>query len=74
MVKDHSENERGNLLPPLHEILFSIGRKAITYHSLWYTSAWSTGWSEKQLNESTKSGALYHRATSRSPNMPKFKF
>ena len=27
MVKDLSERERGNLLPPLHELLFLISRK-----------------------------------------------
>ena len=47
MVKDHSDSERGNLLPP-HGLLFSINSKGSfictihrqdsTYHSLCYTS------------------------------------
>ena len=45
MVKDHSDNERGNLLPP-HGLLFPISSKGSfichtqdnTYHSLCYTS------------------------------------
>ena len=27
MVKDHSDNERGNLLPPQHQLLFPISSK-----------------------------------------------
>ena len=27
MVKDHSDSERGNLLPPLYELLFPINSK-----------------------------------------------
>ena len=48
MVKDHSDSERGNLLPPLHGLLFPISSKhsficiipqtGYTYHSLCYTS------------------------------------
>ena len=48
MVKDHSDNERGNLFPP-HGLLFPISSKGSfilityhrqdnTYHSLCYTS------------------------------------
>ena len=47
MVKDHSDSERGNPLPP-HGLLFSINNKDFlyapshrqdnTYHSLCYTS------------------------------------
>ena len=46
MVKDHSDSERGNPLPP-HGLLFLISSKGyficiisdrITYHSLCYTS------------------------------------
>ena len=47
MVKDHSDSERGNLLPP-HRLLFLINSKGFlyalshrqdnTYHSLCYTS------------------------------------
>ena len=29
MVKDRSDNERGNLLPPLHGLLFSINSKGL---------------------------------------------
>ena len=48
MVKDHSDNERGNPLPPLHGLLFPISSKGFymhhqnkqdsTYHGLCYTS------------------------------------
>ena len=41
MVKDHSDSERGNPLPP-HGLLFPISRQDNTYHQLW-----STGWNEK---------------------------
>ena len=47
MVKDHSNSEKGNLLPP-HGLLFSIDSRVLlyapsyrqdsTYHSLCYTS------------------------------------
>ena len=40
MVKDHSDSERGNPLPP-HRLLFPINSKGsviCTYHSLCYTS------------------------------------
>ena len=41
MVKDHSDSERGNPLPP-HGLLFSLyapsHRQDSTYHSLCYTS------------------------------------
>ena len=62
MVKDHSDSERGNLLPP-HGLLFLISSKGsfictipqTGYHipqPLLHQSR-STGWNEKQLNEST---------------------
>ena len=48
MVKDHSDSERGNPLPPLHGLLFPISSKGFlyasshrqddTYHGLCYTS------------------------------------
>ena len=49
MVKDHSDSERGNPLPPLYGQLFSITsnvffymqllhRQESTYHGLCYTS------------------------------------
>ena len=37
MVKEHSDSERGNLLPP-HRLLFPINRQDSTYHRLCYTS------------------------------------
>ena len=37
MVKDHSDSERGNPLPP-HRLLFLISSKDNTYNSLCYTS------------------------------------
>ena len=40
MIKDHSDNERGNPLPP-HGLLFPISSKGILYapyHGLCYTS------------------------------------
>ena len=37
MVKDHSDSERGNPLPP-HGLLFPISRQDSTYHNLCYTS------------------------------------
>ena len=41
MVKDHSDSERGNPLPP-HGILFLISSKENSLHQLW-----NTGWNEK---------------------------
>ena len=47
MVKNHSDNKRGNLLPPLHGLLFPISSKGSyarshkqdsTYHGLCYGS------------------------------------
>ena len=48
MVKDHSDSERGNLLPTLHGLILSISsnlfyvhschRQDSTYHSFCYTS------------------------------------
>ena len=44
MVKEHSDSERGNTLPPLHGLLFLVARVLLhapshrqdsTYHSLW---------------------------------------
>ena len=62
MVKNHSDSERGNLLPP-HGLLFLISSKVFFIctipqtgyhipHPLLHQS-WSTGWNEKQLNGST---------------------
>ena len=38
MVKDHSDSQIGNLLLPLHGLLFSISRQDSTYYGLYYTS------------------------------------
>ena len=43
MVKDHSDSEKGNLLPP-HRLLLSINSKG--------SFIWSTGWNEKYFNGS----------------------
>ena len=62
MIKDQSDSERGNPLPP-HGLLFLISSKGsfvciipqAGYHipqPLLHQS-WSTGWNEKQLNGST---------------------
>ena len=61
---DHQDGEKGNLLPPLHGLLFlisakgsfmcSIGPQVSTYHSLCYTSC---GWNKKELE--------LHRSTMR---------
>ena len=46
MVKDHSDSERGNLLP-LHRLLVPISnRQDSTYHVLCYTSCLITSKSE----------------------------
>ena len=37
MVKDNSDSEKGNPLPP-HRLLLSINSKDNTYHGLCYTS------------------------------------
>ena len=64
MVKDHSVSEMGNLLLPLHWLLFSISSKGFfygpshrqnsTYHDPWLHQSWSTGWNDKYLNGFTK--------------------
>ena len=51
MVKDHSDGERGNLLPQ-HGLLFLINRCTIPQMGLHIPQAllhqsWSTGWNEK---------------------------
>ena len=62
MVKDHSDSEKGNPLPP-HRLLFPIKSKGsfictiprTGYHIPWLLlhQLWSTGWNEKYLNGST---------------------
>ena len=83
MVKDHSDSERGNPLPP-HRLLFPISSKGSficrldnTYHSLCYTSRGElTGtrnssmgppWRIAPMTHCTMSELSYHGATSRSP-------
>ena len=62
-VKDHSDRERGNLLPPLHGLLFPINSKGSFICTIPQTEqyiprpllhqSWSTGWNKKSLNGST---------------------
>ena len=62
MVKDHSDSEKGNPLPP-HRLLFPINSKGSFICTIPQTGqhiprsllhqSWSTGWNEKQLNGST---------------------
>ena len=57
MVKDYSDSERGNPLPPLHGLLFSISSKGSFICTIPQTGqhipqpllhqSWSTGWNEK---------------------------
>ena len=59
MVKDHSDSEKGNTLPP-HRLLSPINRKGsfictipqTGQHIPWplLHQSWSTGWNEKQLS------------------------
>ena len=62
MVKDHSDSEKGNPLPP-HGLVSPISSKVsficIIPQTGWHIprlllhQSWSTGWNEKQLNGST---------------------
>ena len=58
IVKDHSDKEKGNPLPPLHGLLLSINSKGSFICTILHTgqhiprpllhqSSWSTGWNEK---------------------------
>ena len=59
MVKDHSDSEKGNPLPP-HRLLFTINSKGSFICTIPQTGlhipqpllhqSWSTGWNEKYLN------------------------
>ena len=52
MVKDHSDSEGGNLLPP-HGLLFLISSKGsfiYIFRPPLLHQSWSTGWNEKLLN------------------------
>ena len=43
MVKYHSDNETGNLLPPLHRLLFLISTKGLFYmHYLTHKIAYAS--------------------------------
>ena len=79
MVKDHSDREKGNPLPPhgLHFLLYAPShRQDSTYHYLWYTSRGAlagTGnssmgppWRIDPSTHRTMSERSYHGATSRS--------
>ena len=68
MVKDHSDSEKGNLLPP-HRLLLSINSKVFlyapshrqdnTYHNLCYTSRGAlAGTRNSVLNKWTKCGPV----------------
>ena len=48
MVKDHSDREKGNPLPP-HRLLFPINSKGCFICTIPQTGyqSWSTGWNEK---------------------------
>ena len=48
MVKDHSDSEKGNPLPP-HRLLLSIDSKGFLYAPSHRqdNQSWSTGWNEK---------------------------
>ena len=55
MVKDHSDSEKGNLLPP-HRLFFPINSKGsfictipdrIAHTTPLLNQSWSTGWNEK---------------------------
>ena len=81
MVKDHSDSERGNPLPP-HGLLFSIDSKGFlyapshsqdnTYHGLCYTSRGAlagtrnSSWRIDPTTHRTMSERSYHGAISRS--------
>ena len=53
MIKDYSDNDRGNPLPP-HGLLFLIISKgSFIWRSLLH-QLWNTGWNEKSLNGSTR--------------------
>ena len=63
MVKDHSDSERGHLLPPVQELLFPNSSKGsfimhhptdrMTHTTTFVTLVVDTGWNENYLNGST---------------------
>ena len=58
MVKDHSDSERGNPLPP-HGLLFPISSKVVFLYASSHIpqpllhQSWRTGWNKKWLSGST---------------------
>ena len=81
MVKDHSDSERGNLLPPLHGLLFPISSKGSfictipdrTAHTMAFVTPVVEHWLEQDIakwvdptTHHTMSERSYHRATSHS--------
>ena len=48
MVKDHSDSEKGNPLPP-NRLLFPIN----TYHGLYYTSHWALSGTRNRIDPTT---------------------
>ena len=60
MVKDHSDSQKGNLVPP-HRLLFPISSKGSficashrqdnTYHGFWYTSRGVLAGTRNSLSE-----------------------
>ena len=66
MVKDYSDNERGNPLPPLHDLLFPIS--SILYASsdgLCYTSCEALIGKRNSAVDRSDHPSLFHVATSR---------
>ena len=76
MVKDHSESERRNTLPPLHGLLFSISSKesfmcAIPFDRIAHTTTlviqlWSIGWKsyeQLQVFFHINTAVIYHECS-----------
>ena len=80
MVKDHSDSQIGNLLLPLHGLLFSISRQDSTYHGLYYTSPGTlTGLRNSSIvrdrcNDLSQHMQLLYQRTSCSPVPRKLRF
>ena len=47
MVKDYSDNKRGNPLPLLYEILFYMRYSTDNIPQYLLYQSWNTGWDEK---------------------------
>ena len=68
MVKDHSDSERGNTLPPLLGIVYMhYPTDRIAHTTAFVTPVGNTGWNEKYLNVSTmkdrSDDPLHHERT-----------